>query len=157
MKKLFKNFNPRLIISLVLFTVVAAFVAAVRMQGNEYEKILQQMELSQVESITIHSWHNFCETRDLELSEEDKIELLSLLNQVKMVGDNVPTDLSGFKRKMFHIKLKDGTEFDFAASGIYAINITLGYRAADRKHSNVIKDKYYDWVDKYFPREVNAP
>lgn len=152
MKNFLRKQNPRFALSLALFVIVAGFVLAVRIRHeNKYEEALQQMALSQVESISIHSWHAFCEKEDRELSNEDKAELIELLNQAEMIGDNVPTDLAGTVLLMFHIKLKDGMEFDFSVSGMYIFNRTLGYESVDGNVTHAIYQKYYEWAEKYFP------
>ena len=105
---------------LAVICVIAVFLAFAVLLGclqsgqSPHQSLLKELVASDVESISIYKSSGEAEAR---LSEDDVSEVVRLLNLVNLTGAGTRdyADQFSLRRPMFHIRLKDGREFDFSA------------------------------------------
>ena len=106
--------------------------------------VLKRLKLSQVESIGVYRSH-FSPALEPEtvISESDAERIVDLLRQVRLSGE--PTqDFANWQgmqvQPWFHVKLKNGTEFDFrACPPFFLVNTgNLGYVPHQRRENTIM-------------------
>lgn len=112
----------KLIIScvVVVFLVFAALLAWLQARGPQHQSLLKGLDVPDVEYISIYASYG---EREARLSEDDVSEIVLQLNQVNLTGSGTQdyADQFSLRHPMFHIRLKDGMEFDFSAWRPYFI------------------------------------
>lgn len=115
-----------------LSAVILAFTAfLVCLQGRQspHQDLLAKLDVSDVEYISVYASG---EDREARLSDEDAAEIVRQLSTVHLIGVGTQdyADHFSLRHPMFHVRLTDGLEFDFAAwKPYYVINTeTFGER-----------------------------
>lgn len=118
---------------------------------------LLHADISQVESISIYA--NFVpksgKSEWAVLSEEDAADLMEMLNQVELEGKMTPSFryYDGVQYLMFHVVLKDQTEYDFSASNpFYILDTDRAYKSVYRLCDDISK-KYHALLEKYYQED----
>lgn len=133
----------RLIIAAAVL-LLAGIAAGWRLTRPALKDVLRKLDVSQVESIAVYRSH-FSPALEPEtaLSESDAERVVDLLRQVRLSGE--PTqDYSNWQgmhvQPWFHVKLKNGTEFDFrACPPFFLVNTgNLGYVPHQRRENTIM-------------------
>lgn len=111
-----KKENRLVIVSAAaVFLVFAVVLVCLQAARPRHQDLLKGLDVSDVESISIYEPYG--EQRKAQLSEEDVSDIVRQLNTVNLTGsgtkDYADDFLLGYA--MYHIRLKDGMEFDFTA------------------------------------------
>lgn len=118
--KLPKFAKALLLIILLVFVLAAAWV--IIMQGHlSCNLFFRYLTSKEIESIVVFGYNS---ERTAELSQEEIEELVPMLNKIRLKEELCePVLLVGGHGPQYHIKLRNGTEFDFtvdtASSGAY--------------------------------------
>lgn len=127
-----------------LVVLVAGIVVSWQTSHPDMRTVLKRLDVSQVESIAVYRSH-FSPALEPEtgISESDAERVVSLLRQVRLSGE--PTqDYANWQglniHPFFHVKLKNGTEFDFSACPPFFLTNTenLGYIPHQRRENTIM-------------------
>ncbi|MCL2052170.1 MAG: hypothetical protein FWG91_10655 [Lachnospiraceae bacterium] len=135
----------------ILIGIAALMIICFGLILHSPKYILNNLDISQIESITLYS---LSPNEAAVLSENDVSELYELLKQVKITGKSNDDFryYDGGRWVQFHIKIYNKKGFDFAGSTpFYIINGQNGYEADDEISSHM-SSIYYSLVVKYFPQ-----
>lgn len=117
-----KQSRPVVVGVAAVFLVLAVLLTCLQASRPRHQDLLKGLDVSEVESISIYASYG---DREAKLSENDVSEIVQQLNQVNLTGSGTQDYAVHFslRHPMFHIRLTDGMEFDFAAwKPYYVIN-----------------------------------
>ena len=117
----------RLVVTCLSSVALAFAILLAYLQGKQppHQDLLAKLDMSDVEYISVYASYGDGEAR---LSEDDAAEILRQLNAVKLTGAGTQDYAAYFslRHPMFHVRLKDGVEFDFSAwRPYYVINMEI--------------------------------
>lgn len=115
-----KRSRLAMICVIAVFLAFAAILIWLQSGRPQHQRLLKELDVSNVEYISIYRSFGEVEAR---LSEDDVLEVIQLLNMVNLTGAGTKDYADQFSRRrpMFHICLKNGKEFDFSAWNPYYI------------------------------------
>lgn len=176
-RKITSGITKRPVIACVSGVVVAFAVLLFCLQGRQspHPSLLAELDVSDVEYISVYASYG---DEDAKLSEDDTAEIVRQLNTVNLTGAGTQDYAAHFslRQPMFHVRLKDGLEFDFSAwKPYYIINTETfgekfgysledgnavvtgnGYRLLNNRYNNDVcnhlRITYDALCRKYFPR-----
>lgn len=140
------NRNRLVIVCVVIvFLGFAGLLTCVQASRPRHQSLLKELDIADVEYISIYASYG---EQTARLSENDAAEIVRQLNTVNLTGSGTQDYAVQFslRHPMFHIRLKDGMEFDFAAwKPYYIINTeTFGEKFGySLKGENVVTGSGY--------------
>ena len=141
-----------------LFAVVLAFavlLTCLQSRQAPHQDLLAELDVSDVEYISIYAPYGEGEA---QLSEDDTAEIVRQLNMVNLTGAGTQDYAAHFslRHPMFHVRRKDGVEFDFSAwKPYYVINTeTFGERFGYSLEDAPVTGSGYLLLSKHYDEDI---
>lgn len=115
-----KPTGPVVICISAVIVIFAVLLVCLQSRQSPHQSLLAELDVSDVEYIGIYASYGDGEAR---LSVDDAAEIVRQFSTVHLTGAGTQDYASHFslRHPMFHVRLKDGTEFDFSAWKPYYI------------------------------------